>query len=97
MNVGEEAADLLRVVLDSDPKALDGELAERYPALDEVLAGRRRAIVYPAARLGIRAATWLLDAGADVVALGDRDGRLQGTKVRTLPVIGPEEIAANYR
>lgn len=58
--------------------------------LDAVLAGRRDAIVYPAARMGRRAARMLTERGVNVIALGDRQmtGEVDG-----YPVLSAQDVA----
>jgi len=71
-------------------------LDQRYAALDDVLDGRRAAVVYPAARLGRHAAAALRARGARVVALGDRDPAFTGQDLDGLPVLSPVAIAEKH-
>lgn len=87
----------LEKLLDRDPREWRSALDQRYADLDDVLAGRRRAVVYPAARMGREAAKRLVAAGVQVVALGDRDPELQGSDITGIPVISPSQIAADHR
>ena len=84
-------------LLDEDPHRWRAALDDTYRVLDDVLAGRRPAIVYPAARMGRRAAAGLTALGATVVAFGDRDAALQGGGVDGLPVLSPAEIGDRHR
>lgn len=86
----------LASLLEHDPLEWRTVLDRRYAVLDEVLAGHRRAIVYPAARLGRDVARRLTSAGARIVAFGDRDPRVQGGQVDGLPVLSPAQVAASH-
>ena len=74
----------------------DADLAERYPIVDEVLAGRVPAVVYPAARLGRQAAWALRESGVRVVAFGDQSSSLQGSDIQGLPVLTPDEVVERH-
>jgi FkbM family methyltransferase len=87
-------ASRLAALLDRDPRVWRAALDERYGVLDDVLAGRHPAVVYPAARMGRQAAARLTAMGARVVALGDRDPALHGGRIDGLPVLSPVDIAA---
>jgi FkbM family methyltransferase len=71
-------------------------LDERYAVLDDVLAGKRRAVVYPAARMGRHAARRLAASGVQVVALGDRSASGQ-TLLDGLPLRSPAQVAEMHR
>jgi FkbM family methyltransferase len=86
----------LTALLDRDLRSWRSGLDERYAVLDEVLAGRRNAVVYPAARMGRQAATGLTAMGARVVAFGDRDTARQGALIDGLKVLSPAEIASEH-
>src|SRR5450759_4684188 len=86
----------LAQVLDHDPQEWRSTLDQRYSVLDDVLAGRRRAVVYPAARMGREAAGRLRAMGVEVVAFGDRDPALQGGQIDGLPVLTPSEVSAGH-
>src|SRR5438552_649567 len=79
----------LAPLLDRDPQEWRAALDRRYPVLDEVLAGRRRAVIYPAARMGREAAARLGSLGVVIAAFGDRDPMLHGRQIDGLPVISP--------
>jgi FkbM family methyltransferase len=87
----------LAQLLDRDPQEWRSTLDQRYSVLDDVLAGRRRAVVYPAARMGREAAGRLRAMGVEVVAFGDRDPGLHGSRIDGLPVLTPSEISADHR
>jgi FkbM family methyltransferase len=72
-------------------------LAAKYAVLDEVLAGRRPAILYPSARMARQAATRLRQMGVQVLGYGDSNSKLWGTSVDGLAVYSPDEIGARYR
>jgi FkbM family methyltransferase len=94
---GADTAGSLGLLLDHPPEAWRSALDERYSVLDDVLAGRRRAVIYPAARMGREAARRLTSIGVDVVAFGDQDPTLQGGFIDGLPVLSPAEVSANHR
>ena len=96
MTMPDGSREGLLAVLDRDPSSWAQELTARTVVLDEVLAGRIPAVVYPAARLGQRLASWLLERGAKVVALGDGDPQLQGHSRGGLPVLSPADIAVAH-
>ncbi|MDZ4168043.1 MAG: FkbM family methyltransferase [Coriobacteriia bacterium] len=83
----------LAALLDLDPREWRVALDKRYRVLDEVLAGNRRTVVYPAASMGRKAAARLLKMGVKVVAFGDSDPTLHGEEIDGLPVLSPAEIA----
>jgi FkbM family methyltransferase len=83
----------LASLLDRDAGAYVRSLDRRHSVLDAVLAGRRRAIIYPAARLGRHAASVLQARGVRVVAFGDGNEALWGTTVDGLPVMSPDEVS----
>lgn len=84
-------------LLGRPPSEWRASLDERYRVLDEVLSGRRAAVIYPAARIARYAASRLLDMGVRVVAFGDRDPALHAAPIDGLPVLSPDEIAAHHR
>jgi FkbM family methyltransferase len=86
----------LAALLDCDPRVWRAALDRRYGVLDEVLAGRRPAVVYPAGRMGRQAAAGLTAQGARVVAFGDSDPAVQGGRIDGLPVLSPTEVAAAH-
>ena len=86
----------LAQLLDRDPQGWRSTLDQRYSVLDEVLAGRRRAVIYPAARMGREAAGRLRSIGVEVVAFGDRDPRLIGSQIDGLPVLSPAQISISH-
>jgi FkbM family methyltransferase len=92
-----EAPWSIRDVLDFDVRKCRQDLDERYGVLEEVLAGKTPAIVYPAARLGRVVARRLLDRGARIVAFGDGSPELQGNCIEGLPVLSPELIGMDHR
>ena len=94
-STGSVASRLGRL-LHSDPFERRSALDERYAALDDVLAGSRRAVIYPAARMGRAAAARLMAMGVRVAALGDRTPEMRGTEIHGVPVLGPDEIAARH-
>jgi FkbM family methyltransferase len=87
----------LKDLLDTDRGACRSALDARYRVVDEVLAGSRRAIVYPAARMGRRAAARLIADGVQIIGFGDGNPSLNGTSIDGLPVLGPAEIAEHHR
>lgn len=84
-------------VLDRDPLEWRSALDSRYAVLEEALAGRRRAVIYPAARMGRAAAQRLRSMGVEPVAFGDGDPALHGTVIDGVPVLSPVEISARHR
>jgi len=95
-STGTGEARLARL-LDPDPQDWRGPLDRRYAVVEEVLAGKRPAVIYPAGRVGRAAAGRLRAAGASIVALGDGNASLRGSAVDGLPVLSPSEIAADHR
>ena len=93
---GASTVPSLAALLERDPRLWRAALDRRYGVLDEVLAGRHPAVVYPAARMGRQAAASLTAMGARVVALGDRDPALRGGRIDGLPVLSPADIAASH-
>lgn len=93
---GERALRGVEGLLSGDHAAERRALDTRYAALDEVLDGRRAAVVYPAARLGRHAAAGLRARGADVAAFGDRDPERAGQELDGLPVLTPAEVAREH-
>jgi FkbM family methyltransferase len=93
----DRSSEALTALLDHDPQEWRSALDRRYAVLDEVLAGHRDAIVYPAARLGRDVALHLAGVGVRVVAYGDRDPSVVGRQVNGLPVLSPAEIAARHQ
>lgn len=91
------AAEALSGLLDRNPLEWRSDLDRRFGVLDDVLSGRRRAVIYPSARMGQEAAAGLAAMGVEVVAFGDRDTSLWGHRVDGLPVLSPEEVAADHR
>ena len=87
----------LKGLLDRDPMEWRSVLDRRFEVLDEVLSGQRPALIYPAARMGRRAAVRLTEAGVRVMAFGDSDPAVGGTVIDGLPVLTPSEIAARHR
>jgi FkbM family methyltransferase len=87
----------LGALLDHDPAEWRSALDHRYAVVEEVLAGERDAIVYPAAQLGREVASRLRSIGARVVAFGDRDPRAHGRQIDGLPVLSPADVAARHR
>ena len=90
------AGSLVRL-LDRAPEGWRLALDQRYPVLDDVLTGRRRAVIYPAARMGREAARGLIAMGVQVVAFGDQDPTLQSSLINGLPVLSPAEVFASHR
>lgn len=86
----------LDALLDRNPRVWRTALDTRYGVLDEVLAGRRPAVVYPAARMGREAAAGLTAKGARIVAFGDRDPAVWGGRIDGLPVLSPADVAAAH-
>jgi FkbM family methyltransferase len=84
-------------MLDRDPNAWRATLDQRYSVLDEVLTGRRKAVVYPAARMGREAATRLRSIGVEVVAFGDLNPMSHGGQIDGLPVLSPAQVSASHR
>jgi FkbM family methyltransferase len=87
----------LRALLNRDPGDWRTVLDRRFSILNEVLGGRKPAVIYPAARMGRQAASRLRAMGVQVVAFGDSDSTLSGTVIDGLPVLSPAEIAAHHR
>jgi FkbM family methyltransferase len=92
----DQTADSLRALLDHDPQEWRSALDRRYTVVEEVLAGQRDAIVYPAAQLGREVASRLRSIGARIVAFGDRDPGMTGGQVDGLPVLSPTDVAARH-
>lgn len=86
----------LAAILDVDPQGLRRALDRRYAVLDEVLAGRQRAVIYPAARMGKEAARRLRSLGVEVAAFGDGNPTLQGGHIDGVPVLSPAQLAAGH-
>lgn len=93
---GDRVSRSVEELLSGDHAARRRELDTTYAALDEVLDGRRAAVVYPAARLGRHAAAGLRARGGDVAAFGDRDPNLAGKEFDGLPVLTPAEVAKEH-
>lgn len=87
----------LASLLDGDPRRWRAALDDRYAVVDQVLAGRRRAVIYPAARMGREAAARLRSMGIEVVAFGDRDPTVRDGRVDGLPVLSPAQVSATHR
>jgi FkbM family methyltransferase len=87
----------LAALLEHDPQEWRSALDRRYAVLDEVLAGQRDAVVYPAARLGRDVGLQLAAVGVRVVAYGDRDPSVHSGQVNGLPVLSPAEVAARHQ
>jgi FkbM family methyltransferase len=83
-------------LLDQDHDAVRVVLQRRYSALEDVLIAKRDAVVYPAARLGRKVAAKLVEAAAQVVAMGDRDPDAHGGFVDGRPVLTAAEIASRH-
>jgi FkbM family methyltransferase len=92
----DQTAESLRALLDHDPQEWRSALDRRYAVLEEVLAGQRDAIVYPAAQLGRGVAGHLRSIGARVVAFGDRNSGAHGGQIDGLPVLSPADVAARH-
>lgn len=90
------AAGSLASILDRDAKEWRATLDERYSVLDDVLAGRRSAVVYPAARMGREAASRLRSIGVNVVAFGDLNPTLHDGEIDGLRVLSPAEVSASH-
>ena len=89
-------ADALHALLARPLDSWDADLAARYPIVDEVLAGRVPAVVYPAARLGRQATAALHDSPVRVTAFGDQSPSLQGSQIQGLPVLTPDEVVERH-
>lgn len=89
----DASPDSLSSLLDRDPETWLADLRDRYPQVDDLLVGRRPAVLYPAARMAQEAARQLRSAGVDVVGFADGDRRLHGTMIDGLPVYAPAELA----
>jgi FkbM family methyltransferase len=88
----------LNQLLSQDLEHWRADLDARYGrVLNDVLEGRRPAIVVPAARMGQFAASALMDRGVRVIAFGDRSQQQQGQEILGLPVLSPAVIAARHR
>jgi FkbM family methyltransferase len=92
----ERTISSLSALLDHDPHDWRSALDRRHAVVEEVLAGQRDAIVYPAARLGREVASRLRSIGARVVAFGDRNPAAHGGQIDGLPVLSPAEVAARH-
>ncbi|MBA2719621.1 MAG: FkbM family methyltransferase [Chloroflexi bacterium] len=90
-------SDSLAALLDHDPEDWRSALDRRYAVLDDVLDGRRSAIVYPAARLGRDVVPQLTALGVLVAAYGDRDPSVHGGAVDGLPVLSPARVAVRHQ
>jgi FkbM family methyltransferase len=86
--------EFLAWLLDRGALAWRSVLDERHRVLEEVLGGDRRAVIYPAARMGREAAAGLRALGARVVAFGDANPVIQGGEIDGLPVLSPAQVAA---
>ena len=67
-------------------------LRNRHPALEEVISGRRTAVLYPAARMARTAAARLISQGVHVIGFGDGNPALWGTEIDGLPVWSPSVV-----
>lgn len=83
-------------VLDRDPVERRSGLDRQYPEIGEVLAGRRNAVIYPAARMGRDVARELKAMGVRVVAFGDGNPALHGTEVDGMPILSPAQLALEH-
>jgi FkbM family methyltransferase len=92
----EQARSSLAALLDHDPEEWRSALDQRYAVLEDVLAGKRDAIVYPAAQLGRAVASRMRSNGARVIAFGDRDPGAHGGQIDGLPVLSPADVAARH-
>ena len=86
----------LGAILDGEPRRWRAGLDARYAVIEDVLDGRRPAVVYPAARLGRAVAQGLSSSGADITAFGDGDPNLDGTRLDGLPVLSPAAVADQH-
>jgi FkbM family methyltransferase len=84
-------------LLDRDPLTWRANLDQRYKVLDDVLAGRRPAVVYPAARMGRHAARGLRSVGVEIVAFGDQDPTRHGSDIDGVPVLSPVQVSDRHR
>jgi FkbM family methyltransferase len=83
----------LSSLLDRPSESWLSDLRDRYPEVDDIVAGRRPAVLYPAARMARHAARRLRSVGVDIVGFADRDRRLHGTTIDGLNVYAPAELA----
>lgn len=86
----------LTSLLERDPREWHSALDRRYAVLDDVLAGQRNAVVYPAARLGRAVAGQLRSLGVRIVAFGDRDPGSHNGEIDGIPVLSATEVAARH-
>lgn len=86
----------LTTLLEHDPQEWQSALDRRYAVLDDVLAGQRDAIVYPAARLGREVAGRLRSIGVRVVAFGDRDPASHDGHIDGIPVLSAAQVATRH-
>lgn len=69
-------------------------LVAKWPILNDVLAGRVPAILYPAARMSREAAKKLRQLGVQILGFGDSNPELWNRVVDDLVVFAPDEIAS---
>ena len=86
----------LTSLLEHDPHDWQSALDRRYAVLDDVLAGQRDAVVYPAARLGREVAGRLRSLGVRIVAFGDRDPASHDGQIDGIPVLSAAQIATRH-
>ena len=72
-------------------------LIQKWPILDDVLAGRQPVILYPSARMAREASKKLREIGVQVLGFGDSNQSLCGDVVDGLEVWSPDQIASRYR
>jgi FkbM family methyltransferase len=86
----------LRALLEQDPQDRRSALDRRYAVLEDVLAGQRDAVVYPAARLGTEVAIRLRSLGVRIVAFGDRDPASHDGQIGGIPVLSAAQVATHH-
>ena len=86
----------LRQILGRDQEEWLAEIGDRNRSLAAVMDGTATAVVYPAARLGRRAARALRAKGVRVTAFGDGNASLHGSTIDGLPVLSPQEVADRH-
>jgi FkbM family methyltransferase len=84
----------LRALLETPLEAHRRTILASHPPLDDVLAGQRPVVLYPAARMASAAAALLQTRGADVRGFSDKNAARWGQTLNGLPIVAPEQISA---
>ena len=74
----------------------DAARARERSAFDEIVAGRRKVVIFGAGRLGRKILQGLSGTDLKAVAYADNNSRLWGKTVDGLPVLSPQEAAQQH-